>query len=101
MEFIIEQDRIYANDAAGKMIAEVTFPTYGDISIIDHTFVDPSLRGQGVAGQLVKLAADTILQRGNKLGVTCPYGMGWFEKHPAYPLLCSGSGCRPYKHKLM
>ncbi len=90
MEFITEKDRIYANDQAGNMIAEVTFPTVDGVSYIDHTFVDPSLRGQGVAGKLVELAAKAILADGNKIGATCPYAVTWFERHPEYPVVCSG-----------
>lgn len=100
MEFITEKDRIYANNEAGKMIAEVTFPTVDGVSIIDHTFVDPSLRGQGVAGQLVKLAADNILKNGNKIAATCPYAVAWFQRYPEYPVVCSGPvACKIYKKR--
>lgn len=91
MEFITEKDRIYASNPDGKIIAEVTFPTSNGLSIINHTFVDPSLRGQGVAGQLVKLAADKILADGNKIGATCPYAVTWFQRHPEYHLACNGA----------
>ena len=42
-----EKGRIYAVDANGKLLAEVTFPDDGNTAVIDHTFVDESLRGQG------------------------------------------------------
>lgn len=87
MDFITEKDRIFATDASGNVIAEVTFPTENGISTIDHTFVDPSLRGQGVAGTLVKLAADKILADGNKICATCPYAVTWFQRHPEYPVV--------------
>lgn len=95
MEFIIEKERIYATDASGKIIAEVTFPTKEGISTIDHTFVDPSLRGQGVAGKLVKSAADKIMSDGNKIAATCSYAATWFKRHPEYHLECTGPvACR-------
>ncbi len=95
MNFITEKDRIYATDPSGKIVAEVTFPTEDGISTIDHTFVDPSLRGQGVAGKLVKLAADKILSEGNKIAATCSYAVAWFKRHPEYPVDCSGPiACR-------
>lgn len=100
MEFKTEKDRIFAADEAGRVIAEVTFPTADGVSVIDHTFVDPSLRGQGMAGKLVKLAADAILENGNKIGATCPYAVTWFERHPEYPLVCSGpAACRIHRNK--
>lgn len=100
MNFITESDRIYATDPSGKVVAEVTFPTKDGISTIDHTFVDPSLRGQGIAGKLVKLAADKILAEGHKLAATCSYAVAWFQRHPEYDLVCSGPvACKIYKGK--
>lgn len=86
MNFITESNRIYATDPAGKIVAEVTFPTKNGISTIDHTFVDKSLQGQGIASQLVKSAADKILADGNKIGATCVYAVAWFKRHPEYLL---------------
>ena len=90
MEFITEKDRIYATDPSGNVVAEVTFPTENGVSTIDHTFVDPSLRGEGIAGRLVKMAADKILAEGNKIAATCSYAVAWFKRHPEYHLVCSG-----------
>lgn len=84
MEFITEKDRIYATDPSGKVVAEVTFPTKDGVSTINHTFVDPSLRGEGVAGKLVRLAADKILAEGHKIAATCAYAVAWFKRHPEY-----------------
>lgn len=86
MKFITEKERIYATDPSGKLIAEVTFPERNGIATINHTFVDNSLRGQGIAGQLVKLAADRILADGNKIAATCSYAAEWLRKHPEYQL---------------
>ncbi|MDE6642663.1 MAG: N-acetyltransferase [Muribaculaceae bacterium] len=100
MDFITEKDRIYANDTSGKVIAEVTFPTCNGVAIIDHTFVDPILRGQGVAGQLVKRAADKILADGNKISATCPYAIEWFKKHPEYLIdTTTPAACKINIHK--
>lgn len=87
MDFKTEKDRIYATDSAGTVIAEVTFPSKEGISTINHTFVDPSLRGEGVAAKLVKLAADKILSEGNRIAATCPYAVAWFKRHPEYNLI--------------
>ena len=84
MEYIIESGRIYATNATGKLLAEVTFPTQNGISTINHTFVDSTLRGQGIAGELVKLAADQIVGAGNQIVATCPYAVTWFQHHPEY-----------------
>ncbi len=95
MDFITEADRIYAENPAGKVIAEVTFPTVNGVSTIDHTFVDDSLRGQGIAGKLVKLAADKILADGNRIAAACSYALAWFQRHPEYELVNAGpAACR-------
>ena len=60
MEFIVEENRIYF-EQDGRLLAQVTFPQRADgIVEIDHTFVDDSLRGQGIAGMLMQKAADSI-----------------------------------------
>ena len=64
MNYIKEENRIYAQDANQKTIAEVTFyEIENGVYNIDHTFVDNSLRGQGIGSELVQQAVDTIKQR--------------------------------------
>ncbi len=84
MEFCHEPGRIFALDESGRLLAEVTFPRREGVAEIDHTFVDPSLRGQGVAGQLLQAAADTLRAQGLKARPTCSYAVRWFETHPEY-----------------
>ncbi len=82
MDFIYEENRIYAVNENGTVIAEVDFPAAGEnIADINHTFVDDSLRGQGVAGQLLSEAVKTIRAQGKKVKATCSYAVKWFEKH--------------------
>ena len=85
MEFITEANRIYAQDASGKLLAEITFPDIDGGKVnIDHTFVDESLRGQGTASGLVEAAAQEIQRQGKKATVTCSYAIKWFERHSEY-----------------
>lgn len=79
VEFISDE----SEGAAGEILAEVTFPTVEPgIADINHTFVDPSLRGQGVAGELLNRAVAIIERDGKRARATCPYAIHWFEKHP-------------------
>ena len=88
MEFQREPGCIYAMED-GRLIAEVTFPDRDGVAEIDHTFVDDTLRGQGVAGQLLRAAADQIRAEGKRAMATCSYAKIWFEKHPEEAdLLC-------------
>ncbi|MGI6027829.1 MAG: GNAT family N-acetyltransferase [Candidatus Heteroscillospira sp.] len=82
MEFTHETGRIFALDGDGKVIAEVTFPVADGVATIDHTFVDGSLRGQGVAGKLLAAAAEDIRSQGLKANPTCSYAVKWFNDHP-------------------
>lgn len=82
MEFITESNRIYAEDTAGKLLAEITFPeTSSGVCTIDHTFVDDSLRGQGIAGKLTEMAVSAIKAKNCKVTATCAYAQRWLEKH--------------------
>lgn len=82
MEFKYETDRIYLEDAAGKMVAEVTFPDINENSVeINHTFVDDSLRGQGVAGKLMEEVAKRLRAEGKTAVLTCSYAISWFQKN--------------------
>ena len=82
MNFIYDKNRIYVEDASGKMIVEATFPSYNDTTVvIDHTFVDPSLRGQGIASKLMFETCKYIKEQGLKVVATCPYAVVWFKRH--------------------
>jgi predicted GNAT family acetyltransferase len=83
MEFIHDKERIYANNEEGEMICEITFPEVEpDLYDIDHTFVDDSLRGQGIAGKLMDMAVEQIRDMGGNIRATCSYAVTWLEKHP-------------------
>ena len=82
MEFIHEPNRIYGTDENNKVIAEITFQeTAPGVYTIDHTIVDSSLQGQGIAGKLVQAAVDDIKEQGGKVEATCSYAVKWLEKH--------------------
>lgn len=82
MEFQHETGRIFARSDSGRLLAEVTFPEQDGVAVINHTFVDDSLRGQGGAGQLLQAVADTLRRQGRKARPTCSYAVHWFETHP-------------------
>ncbi len=46
------------------------------------TEVDPTYRGQGLAGQLVADAVRVARTEGIRLRPLCPYTVSWFERHP-------------------
>ena len=79
--FTIEENRVYKKDESGKIVAEITFPeTSEGVYTIDHTFVDESLRGHGMAAKLVQEAVNEIERRGGKVKATCSYAAKWLDK---------------------
>ncbi len=72
-------------DDAGALLAEVTFPTVSEgVVNINHTFVHDRLRGRGIAGVLLKAAAEQLRIDGQKAIPSCSYAVKWFEKNPDY-----------------
>ena len=60
----------------GERVAEMTYVKSGDSAfIIDHTEVDPSLRGQGVADKLLDAAAAHARENKLKIHATCPFAL--------------------------
>ena len=85
MEFIYRENEIVLESPEGKTLARVTFPALDAETVeLDHTFVDDSLRGQGVAGKLLEAAVAELRKRGLKAVPTCSYAVKWFGKHPEY-----------------
>ena len=72
------------NEAGDKRIAEIEYELKEDnVIVATHTWTDPSLRGQGVAAQLVDhLVADSEA-KGRKINALCPYVVKKFNENPA------------------
>ena len=68
-----------------KKKGEVTFPPIDEDTVnINHTFVDSSLRGMGMAGKLMEAAAREIRKEGKKAVLSCSYAIKWFDSHEEY-----------------
>jgi predicted GNAT family acetyltransferase len=82
MDWKLEKERSYSEDREGRLLAEATFPCKenGDFDI-DRTFVDPNLRGQGIAGEMMEAVAAYLRKNHAKTVATCPYARDWLEKH--------------------
>ena len=84
-EFKTEASRVWLEDAEGRLLAEVDFPALDAKTVdINHTFVDDSLRGRGVAGRLMEAVAAELRRTGKKARLSCSYAAGWFPRHPEF-----------------
>ena len=86
-QFSHEANRIYATDDSGKVLAEIDFPEVShEVCEIVHTYVDDSLRGQGIAGKLMEMAVAEIEGQGKKVTASCSYAMKWLAKRDGVAL---------------
>lgn len=75
-----EQGAFYMEDR-GQRIGEMTYRRLGSARIlIDHTFVDPALRGRGVARQLLDAAVDWARRTDTRISATCSYVLVQFRR---------------------
>lgn len=84
MEFEKGDHRFYLGDESHP-IAEVTyFEQQPHVWVLDHTFVDPSLRGQGVAEQLVLRVVQQARAEKAKIIPQCSYAVLQFQRKKEY-----------------
>jgi predicted GNAT family acetyltransferase len=50
---------------------------------IEHTEVDPSLRGEGVARKLLDAAVAWARETGTRVQASCPYARAQFQRDPS------------------
>ena len=80
MDLKKESNRIYLEDEEGKLLAEINFEKIDENNFnIYHTFVDESLRGQGIASKLVEEAVKEIKKQGGNVQATCSYAKKWLD----------------------
>jgi len=80
MEYITYKNRIAAV-MDGEEVGEVTFPERNGVRVINHTYVDGRLRGQGIASELVRRAVEEIERRGGQYKATCSYAQLWLARN--------------------
>lgn len=82
MEWKYEDGRIYSVDENNELAAETTFvhQANGEVNV-DYTYVNPMLRGQGIAGKMMEIVAEYFRKEGLKATATCSYANIWLRKH--------------------
>ncbi len=85
LNYTYEPHKIFVTNEEGKIIVKATFPFIKkDTVVVDHTYVDPSLRGQGIASQLMKEVYNHCKKSGYKVVAKCAYAVVWFKKHQEF-----------------
>ncbi|MFI2855706.1 GNAT family N-acetyltransferase [Paenibacillus sp. JSM ZJ436] len=81
-DMIAEEGRFAIHDQDMTQ-AEVTYSSQGEGTIsIDHTYVDPKFRGQGLAGKLIQEVIQHARENHLKIIPACAYAQHHFETHP-------------------
>lgn len=72
-----------------KTVAQITYTPQGSgVISIDHTYVSPGLRGQGIGDDLVRRVVAYAREHDLKIIPSCPYAGHYFDKNMAdRPLL--------------
>jgi predicted GNAT family acetyltransferase len=84
MEIKEEKNRFVLLDGEQE-IGEMTWSDAGtERMIIDHTFVDPTYRGQGLAEKLVASGVEKARKENKKIVPLCPFAKKEFDTKPEY-----------------
>ncbi len=77
-----EEGRIYCTDEDGRLMAEANYSRKNQNEVdIGHVYVDPKLRGQGIAGQTMTIVAEYFRKNGWRATASCPYANDWLRKN--------------------
>ena len=68
----------------GKRVAELSYTMAGTRAIIDHTDVEPALRGTGAGARLVRSAVEWARAENVQIVALCPFAKSVFDKTPDY-----------------
>lgn len=89
MEFTKTNNGFVKYDENGKVIAEINYSQASDPNIViaDHTFVNSSLRGQGVAGKLLNALVEDMASQNKKIKASCSYVVKKFNEDTRYDFI--------------
>jgi len=75
---------VFFLERGGRRVAELTYSLSGDKALVDHTYVDPSLRGGTIAPSLVEAAVRWAREGNRKIVPLCSYVRSVFARTRAY-----------------
>ena len=78
------QRGVFFLERGGRRVAELTYSLSGDKALVDHTYVDPALRGGTIAPSLVEAAVRWARAENRKIVPLCSYVRSVFARTKAY-----------------
>jgi predicted GNAT family acetyltransferase len=76
--------RVYRAFVDGREVGRIEYRASATGTALISTYVDPILRGQGVATGFIAHVLDERLALGERLTVECPVIRGYIAAHPEY-----------------
>lgn len=78
-------DRFYIGESESNDVARITWVDGGnDIIVVNHTFVDPALRGQSIAGKLLAKVVEMAREENLKIVPSCSYAVAKLTRTDEY-----------------
>jgi predicted GNAT family acetyltransferase len=78
-------NKFYIGESEESRIAHITWISGGkNIIVVNHTFVDPSLRGQNIAGSLLAKVIEMAREEDLKIVPTCSYVVAKMTRNDEY-----------------
>ncbi len=68
----------------GRVVGVADYRVRDGAVVFPHTEVDPALRGQGLAAQLVRHALDDVRSTGRRVVPSCWYVARFIDDNPEY-----------------
>ncbi|MFF2273904.1 GNAT family N-acetyltransferase [Agromyces sp. NPDC058136] len=83
-ELVHEPDaRRYVLRIDGTIASVLDYRVLGDAVAFTRTFTNPSYRGSGLAGEVVRFAVDDVEANSqHRIVPSCWYVDEWFDRHP-------------------
>ena len=79
-----EQRSRYEISLEGRLVGIADYRAHGNTMIFPHTEIEPSMRNQGLAADLVRGALDDVRARGGTVVAQCWYVAEFIDQHPEY-----------------
>lgn len=81
---IQKEDRRFVLYIDDEEQGELTFHERSGIWVLTHTYTNPSLRGQGMAGKLMDAVMEAAAREDKQVLPLCSYAVHYLEEHPQY-----------------
>jgi predicted GNAT family acetyltransferase len=66
----------------GRRVAELTYRLLGETAVVDHTWVDPKLRGGKLAPKLLEAAVEWARKENRRISPACSYVRMVMDRYP-------------------